>query len=286
MPAIIYFAVPIFIGLLLLEFFWMRWRPRPGQKGYETSDTLASLAMGLGNMAVAAVWKTVALGALFWAYQHRLWDLPLDQPWIWLLVILGDDFCYYWFHRFGHRVRLGWAAHVNHHSSSYYNLSTALRQSWTGPLLKVWFYLPLALCGIHPLMIVTAQAISLLYQFWIHTEVIRKLPAPLEWLLNTPSHHRVHHGSNAQYLDRNYAGIFIVWDRLFGTFAPEQEVVNYGLTKPLESRNPVWIAFHEWVAMLTHVWRARHWKNKLAYLVMPPDWDPKDADEPRLHLQS
>lgn len=286
MPAIIYLAVPIFIALLLLEYVWLRLRPRAGVKGYETSDTWASLAMGLGNMVVAAGWKTVALGALFWVYQHRLWDLPLDQPWIWVLVILGDDFCYYWFHRFGHRVRLGWAAHVNHHSSGYYNLSTALRQSWTGPFLKVWFYLPLAWLGIHPLMIATAQAISLLYQFWIHTEVIRRLPAPVEWLMNTPSHHRVHHGSNPAYLDKNYAGIFIIWDRLFGTFTPETEAVNYGLTKPLESRNPVWIAFHEWVAMLTHVWRARHWKNKLAYLLMPPDWDPQDKDEPQLHLQS
>ncbi len=286
MPSIIYWAVPVFFILLVLEWLWFRRHPDSAAKGYETSDTLASLAMGLGNLVTAALWKTVALGLLFMVYEVRLFTLPVEAWWSWVLLVLGDDFCYYWFHRFGHRVRLGWAAHVNHHSSQFYNLSTALRQSWTGPLLKVWFYLPLAWLGFHPLMIVTAQAISLIYQFWIHTEVIDRLPRPLEWLLNTPSHHRVHHGSNPAYLDRNYAGIFICWDRLFGTFTPETEKVRYGLTTPLESRNPVWIAFHEWVAMLTHARRARHWKNKLGYLLMPPDWDPSDADEPRLHLQS
>ena len=202
------------------------------------------------------------------------------------MVILGDDLCYYWFHRFGHRVRLGWAAHVNHHSSNFYNLSTALRQSWTGPVLKVWFYLPLVLIGFHPLMVVTAQAISLIYQFWIHTEAIGRLPRPIEAVFNTPSHHRVHHGANPQYLDRNYAGIFIIWDRLFGTFTPETEPARYGLTKPLETRNPVKIAFHEWVSMTRHAIRAKRWKNKFLYFLMPPDWDPREPDEPQLHLQS
>ena len=286
MPAIIYWSIPIFIGLLTLEWVWFRLRPDARARGYETRDALASLSMGLGNLVTAAAWKTVAVGLMFLVYEYRLWTVPMDAWWGWALIILGDDFCYYWFHRFGHRVRIGWAAHVNHHSSEYYNLSTALRQSWTGPVLKVWFYLPLALLGFHPIMILTAQAISLLYQFWIHTETIGRLPRPIEAVMNTPSHHRVHHGSNPEYLDRNYAGIFIIWDRLFGTFTPESRPVRYGLTKPLGSYNPIRIAFHEWVSMLTHAWRARHWKNKLLYLIKPPDWDPQESDEPRLHLQS
>ena len=285
MDTIIFWSVPIFIFLLLAELGYSRWQPHNAGKGYELRDTLASLSMGLGNMATSAAFKVVGVGLLFLVYEYRLFSVPLDAWWAWTLMILGDDLVYYWFHRFGHRMRIGWAAHVNHHSSEFYNLSTALRQSWTGPLLKVWFYLPLAWLGFHPLMILTAQAISLLYQFWIHTETIGRLPRPIEWIFNTPSHHRVHHGSNPQYLDRNYGGILIIWDRLFGSFTPESEPVRFGLTKPLNSYNPVWIAFHEWVAMLTHVWRARHWKNKLLYLVKPPDWDPPEADEPELHLQ-
>ncbi len=286
MPEIIYWAVPIFLILLLAEFFWCRRRLRPGIKGYEAADTAASLSMGLGNLVVAGLWKGVALGLLYLVYDWRPWTIPQDALWAWGLLILADDFCYYWFHRFGHRVRLGWAAHVNHHSSAYYNFSTALRQSWTGPLLKVWFYLPLALLGFHPLMVIFAQALSLIYQFWIHTEWLRKLPRPLEWLFNTPSHHRVHHGSNPAYLDCNYGGIFIFWDRLFGSFVAERETACYGLTRPLLSHNPIKIAFHEWQAMLTHVRRARHLKNKFLYLLMPPEWDPPDEDEPRLHLQA
>lgn len=286
MPAIIYWAVPGFVLLLLLELAWCHWRGSEAIKGYATADTFASLAMGLGNLLTAAIWKVVAVAVLFAAYEFRLFEIPVDTWWAWALVIVGDDLCYYWFHRFGHRVRIGWAAHVNHHSSEHYNLSTALRQSWTGPILKVWFFVPLVLIGFHPLLVVTAQALNLLYQFWIHTEAIKRLPTPLEWLFNTPSHHRVHHGSNPQYLDKNYAGIFIVWDRLFGSFEPEIEPVRYGLTKSLGSFNPIKIAFHEWVSMTRHAIRAKRWKNKILYFLMPPDWDPKEPDEPVLHLQS
>ena len=282
MPAIIYWAVPGFVLLLLAEYFYLRRSPASTEKlapkGYETADTFASLSMGLGNMLTAGLWKVVAVGLLFAVYEQRLWSVPTNAWWAWGLMIFADDLVYYCFHRFSHRVRLGWAAHVNHHSSGYYNLSTALRQSWTGPLLKIWFYLPLAWLGFHPLMIVTAQAISLIYQFWIHTEVIERLPRPIEWLMNTPSHHRVHHGRNAMYLDKNYAGIFIIWDRMFGTFVPETQPVEYGLTTPLQSRNPVWIAFHEWIAMLRCAWRAKRWKNKVRYVLMPPDWQaPQDS---------
>ena len=275
MPAIIYWTIPIFLAFIALELAALAWRRRRGleTRGYERTDTAASLAMGVGNLVVTAGWKPVAVGALFLVYEFRLFEIDAKAWWAWALLIVGDDFCYYWFHRFSHRVRAGWAGHVNHHSSTYYNLSTALRQSWTSPLFKVWFYLPLALLGFHPLMIVTAQAISLLYQFWIHTEAIGRL-GPLEWVLNTPSHHRVHHGANAEYVDRNYGGILIVWDRLFGTFEPERAPARYGLRKTFDSRNPFRIAFHEWADLLREARATRRWRDRLLLFAMPPGWRP------------
>jgi sterol desaturase/sphingolipid hydroxylase (fatty acid hydroxylase superfamily) len=272
MSELIAYAVPVFIALLVAEAALFSRQRRPGQVGYETRDTFASLAMGLGNVAVAALAKLPGLALLTAAWRLSPFD-PGTGPLAWVALLVLEDLCYYGFHRAHHEVRLFWAAHVNHHSSRHYNLSTALRQSWTTPLTGPWFWLPLALLGFHPLMILTAQAISLIYQFWIHTEWIDRL-GPLEWVMNTPSHHRVHHGRNVQYLDRNYAGILIVWDRLFGSFEPERERVDYGLTKNLTSFHPVWIAFHEWVAMLRDVWRAPGWRARLATLLEPPGWSP------------
>ncbi len=251
MSSIILYAIPVFIAAILLELFWAR---RRGLAIYETRDSLACLAMGLGNVLVAAAVKTFTFGALMWAYQYRVFSFDAGVWWHWALLIVAEDFCYYWFHRLHHEVRCLWAAHVNHHSSRRFNLAVALRQSWTTPLTGFWFWMPLALLGFHPAMILTAKAISLLYQFWIHTEAIGEL-GPLEWVMNTPSHHRVHHGRNPQYLDRNYGGIFIVWDRLFGTFEPEREKVDYGLVHNIDTYNPVKIAFHEWAAIARDLWR-------------------------------
>ena len=206
-----------------------------------------------------------------WVYQFRVFDLPQDSVWVWVLLIPADDFCYYWYHRAGHEIRLFWAGHVNHHSSPHYNLSTALRQSWTAPLTSWIFWLPLPLLGFDPLLLFVSHSISLLYQYWIHTELIDRM-GPLEWVLNTPSHHRVHHGRNAQYLDRNHGGIFIVWDRLFGTFEAEEERPDYGLTQNLESHNPVVIAFHEWAAMARDVAGAQTWRGRFGYIFGPPGW--------------
>jgi sterol desaturase/sphingolipid hydroxylase (fatty acid hydroxylase superfamily) len=243
-----------------------------GAKGYAKRDTWASLAMGLGNVVIAGLAKGAALGAYFAAYEWRVFE-PGSGVFAWLLLFFCEDFCYYWFHRLHHEVRFLWAAHVNHHSSRYFNLSTALRQSWTTPFTGPLFWVPLALLGFHPLMILTAQAVSLIYQFWIHTEFIGRL-GPLEWVLNTPSHHRVHHGSNLEYLDRNYGGILIVWDRLFGSFEPERAPVDYGLTKNIRSFDPLKIAFHEWIAMFRDVFAARSWRERLGYLLEPPGWSP------------
>jgi sterol desaturase/sphingolipid hydroxylase (fatty acid hydroxylase superfamily) len=269
---LIAWATPVFIALLLLELQLTKRRLPPGAKGYERRDSWASLSMGLGNVVVAALTKSLAVGLYFAAYQLRLFEIGAGAA-AWVLLFFAEDFCYYWFHRFHHEVRFFWAAHVNHHSSRYFNLSTALRQSFTTPLTGPIFWVPLALLGFHPLMILTAQAVSLIYQFWIHTELIGRL-GPLEWVLNTPSHHRVHHGANVEYLDRNYAGILIVWDRLFGSFEPERSPVDYGLTKNIRTFNPFQIAFHEWCAMFRDALRAGSLRDAVFHLLQPPGWSP------------
>ena len=273
MDVLIAFAVPGFIALLALEARYEHRHPERARRGYESRDTAASLVMGLGNVVVAALCKAGAAAVFFVAYQFRLFDIP-NVWWAWLLLIPLEDLCYYWFHRGSHEVRFLWAAHVNHHSSRHFNLSTALRQSWTTPLTGPIFWVPLALIGFHPLMILTAQAISLVYQFWIHTELIGRLPSRFEWWMNTPSHPRVHHGSNVEYLDRNYAGIFMLWDRLFGSFEPEGEPVDYGLTRNIQTFNPLTIAFHDWAGMFRSMRGARTWRNALGYALRPPGWSP------------
>lgn len=254
MSQIIYFSIPVFLLLISAELLYAR---ISRQQLYEWRDSLACLAMGLGNVIISAGWKALVWGVVFfWLYQYRVFDIPMTAWWAWALILLLEDFCYYWFHRAHHEVRFMWAGHVNHHSSEHLNLAVALRQSWTTPITGMLFWAPLALLGFHPLMILTQQAISLLYQFWIHTQGVKRL-GPLEWVMNTPSHHRVHHGSNPQYLDKNYAGIFIIWDRLFGSFEPEREPVKYGLTKNIETFNPLKIAFHEWIAIGRDMRKAR-----------------------------
>lgn len=265
---IIVWAIPWFFATMILEAaLYRREGATDNRHGYAGKDSACSLAMGIGNVILGAVFKFWSLGVVVWAYQYRLFDVP-HVWWAWLLLILFEDHCYYWFHRAHHEVRLFWAAHVNHHSSRHYNLSTALRQSWTTPLTGPLFWTPLAFIGFSPMMIAIAQVVSLLYQYWIHTELIGRLGV-LEWVLNTPSHHRVHHGRNPQYLDTNYGGILIVWDRLYGTFEAEEEAVDFGLTTNLDSYNPLWVAFHEWVAMGRDVVRAP-WRDKLAMVFRSP----------------
>jgi sterol desaturase/sphingolipid hydroxylase (fatty acid hydroxylase superfamily) len=276
---VIYVAIPVFLITMLIEWLWSR--PRVGAagpaggviKGYARPDTLASLAMGVGNVLITAVTKLGMLALLTVVYEHRLFTLP-DVWWTWVVLLFAEDLCYYAFHRTSHEVRLFWAAHVNHHSSQHYNLSTALRQSWTTPFTAPWFWLPLPLFGFAPWMVLLQQAVSLLYQYWIHTEAIDRLPRPIEWIFNTPSHHRVHHGANPEYLDRNHGGILIIWDRLFGTFEPERAPVRFGLTTNLGSHHPVHIAFHEWRSMLADAWRAGSLAHALGFLFRPPGWHP------------
>ena len=231
MAEVLYYAIPFFVLLLVLEYLSFRQvhDEHADLVGYEARDTRTSLTMGLGNVAINFVWKFAVLALYIAIYE--LTPLRLDPAdwWVWVLLFFADDLSYYWFHRVSHESRVFWASHVVHHSSQHYNLSTALRQTWV-PMTYLPFWLWLPAIGFEPWMVLLAQSWSLIYQFWIHTERIRKLPRPLEAVLNTPSHHRVHHGVNDQYLDRNYGGILIIWDKLFGTYEPEGERVRYGLT--------------------------------------------------------
>jgi sterol desaturase/sphingolipid hydroxylase (fatty acid hydroxylase superfamily) len=263
-------AIPAFLGLLALEFALAR---ASGREIQEKRDTATSLSLGVGSLFANAAWKTASAGLYFGAHEHALLDLG-DGPWAFAAALVAVDFAYYWFHRLHHEVRVLWASHVPHHSSQRYNLATALRQSWT-PFTGLPFYLPLAFF-FSPVQIATAYGINLLYQFWIHTELIDRL-GPFERVFNTPSHHRVHHGANVEYLDRNYGGILIVWDRWFGTFEPERAPVRYGLTKNITSANPVYAAFHEFVAVLRDALRARSPKEALGFLLQPPGWRPHGA---------
>jgi sterol desaturase/sphingolipid hydroxylase (fatty acid hydroxylase superfamily) len=276
--AILLLAIPGFVALLLLELAVLRAGQAQERRllGYDRADTRTSLAMGTGSLVVNGAWRlaeVVILGA-----AAALSPLDLGHGWVaWLVAVVGIDLCYYWDHRAGHQIRLLWASHVVHHSSERYNLSTALRQTWTGEY-TVLFFLPVALLGVPVELVLASWSINLLYQFWIHTEAIDKLWAPLEWVLNTPSHHRVHHGTQPQYLDRNYGGILIVWDRLFGSFEPEGERVRYGLTTNIATHNPLRVATHEYVALWRDLRTAGSWRDRTGYLLRGPGWAP--AAEP------
>lgn len=268
------YAIPGFVLLVLAEMLWA-WKRRP--EAYEPRDTLTSLAFGLGSTVAGLLLGGFALFVFLAAYEYRLFEIGPEWWtvwWAWIACFVLDDLAYYWIHRAGHRVRWFWASHVNHHSSQHYNLSTALRQTWTGAFtLGFAFKLPLVLLGFHPVMIAVVGGFNLIYQFWIHTEAIGKMPRWFEAVMNTPSHHRVHHATNPRYLDRNYAGVFIVWDKLFGTFEPERddETIRYGIVRQLGSFNLLHAVFHEWIGMLADIWRAP-WRHKLSYLLREPGW--------------
>ncbi len=275
LPDPVDYAVPFFVILILLEMFWAR---RKAPHAYEPKDTLNSLLFGFGSSVAGVLFGAAILSAFTWVYGFHLFSIPFAW-WAWPLCFVLDDLAYYAFHRSAHRVRWFWAAHVNHHSSQHYNLSTALRQTWTGFFaMSFMFRLPLVLIGFHPAMLLFCGAINLIYQFWIHTEAIGRMPRWFEAVMNTPSHHRVHHGVNPRYLDRNYAGVFIIWDRLFGTFAPEEdsEPVRYGIVHQLGNFNLAWGVFHEWVGIVQDVWRAP-WAAKFGYMWRPPGWTHDDS---------
>ena len=268
-PNLIHYAIPFFVITVILEIVLTI---KIKMDEYEFKDAGTSIAMGLGNVVVGLFTKGMILGIFLFLYQYRFFTFPFAW-WSWILLFFADDFCYYWFHRISHENRLFWASHVVHHSSKKYNLSTALRQTWTGSFYSFIFWIPLVLLGFHPVMILVQMSISLIYQYWIHTELITKLPKWFEAVFNTPSHHRVHHATNPQYLDRNHAGILIIWDKLFGTFEPEKEKPIYGLVKNIETYNPVKVAFIEWYNMFKDFKNSKtSFSNKLKYFFKPPGW--------------
>ena len=264
-------ATPFFVIAVVLEI--VLGKLGRAKAAYEPRDTAASLVMGLGSTLAGLLIGGGVAAATLYVYQHRLFDIPMTAIWAWVAIFLLEDMTDYWFHRLSHERRFWWAAHVNHHSSQHYNLSTALRQTWTGGVAGTWaLWLPLAFLGFPPAMIAIQKGISLVYQFWIHTETIGKMPRWFEAVFNTPSHHRVHHARNPRYLDRNYAGILIVWDKLFGTFQPEldEEACRYGIVKNLSDFSIMRVAFHEWAAIAMDL--ARHPRHALGYLFGPPGW--------------
>jgi sterol desaturase/sphingolipid hydroxylase (fatty acid hydroxylase superfamily) len=243
------------------------------KRGYAWRESLASLGIGVGHAFSNSLTAVLTIGLFELVWNHRLWTIPLNQIWSFILLFLGLEFCYYWHHRAAHQVRWLWATHAVHHSAEHLNLSAAYRLGWTGWLSgNFLFFLPLCWLGFHPIAVAIGMALNLFYQFWIHTELIPKL-GPLEWILNTPSHHRVHHASNSAYIDRNYGGVLILFDRLFGTLVVEQssDPPVYGLTCPIRSYNPLKIVFGEWQRLFRALYKAKTWGQRWQVAFGPPN---------------
>ena len=275
----ILFAIPVFFLLIGVELVLTRVLERDS---YRLNDSVGDLACGVLQQLGGVFLRTVLFAGYAFLYAgYRLFEIPMNAAWAWAFCFLGNDFLYYWFHRFSHEVNAGWAAHVVHHQSEEYNLTVALRQGAFQPAVSWVFYLPLAVVGFPPAMFLAVSAFDTLYQFWIHTRLIGRL-GPLEWGLNTPSHHRVHHARNPRYIDRNHGGTLIVWDRLFGTFAKERDEPVYGITKPLASFNPLWANLQYWAELWDVARRARRPIDRLRVLWMRPGWRPADLGGPLL----
>lgn len=280
------FAIPFFLLLLTIEWTAARKLERlaeteqPASGAYHTRDAWASISMGLMSVATMGAWKFGALlgYAALYAYVAP-WHLSPMKWYTWVIAIVGVDVLFYAYHRIAHRVRLIWATHQAHHSSRYFNFATALRQKWNNSG-EIIMWIPLPLLGIPPWIVFTSFSISLIYQFWIHTERIDRLPRAFEFVFNTPSHHRVHHGMDPEYLDKNYGGILIIWDRLFGTFQPELFRPHYGLTKPVTTFNIWKLQTHEYAAIARDVRSARRWRDRLGYIFGPPGWQPTTSARP------
>jgi len=271
-------SIPVFFALIGLELALdRRERRREGRAVYRANDSINDLACGTLQQLVGLFAKTLLFAGYVVVFEKvAVWSLDPGRWSHWLVAFLGVDFCYYWFHRASHEVNFLWAAHIVHHQSEEYNLSVALRQSAIQQFFSMPFYWPLAALGVPPLMYLACDAADTLYQFWIHTRKIGRLGF-LESFLNTPSHHRVHHGSNEKYIDRNHAGTLIVWDKLFGTFQREEEEPAYGVTRPLASWNPLWANVHYYVELVSVARRARRWRDKIRIFFAPPGWRPADV---------
>jgi alkylglycerol monooxygenase len=273
---IIVLATPVFFALMALEFLVGRARGHPT---YRLHDMLSSIGLGMLSQLAGLFTRLMNIGLYTLVFEHLAWfDWPASSPWVWIGGLLLYDLCYYWLHRAGHRVGVLWAAHVVHHQSEDYNLSTALRQTGSGWLFGWLFYLPMAVLGVPPLVFATVALVDLLYQFWVHTEQIGSLGWFDRWFCS-PSNHRVHHAVNDRYVDKNYGGILILWDRLFGSFEAEDpaEPPVYGTRAPLRSFNPLWANLAVYADLARDAWQARAWSDKLKVWWAPPGWRPADV---------
>ena len=266
---------PLFLLTVAVE--WWHWRRHDRHAGtpvYNLRDSMDSLNLGGVYTFLEVAW--VAAGvvpAMAWVYGHRLATIELT-PWSFAALYLGVEFCYYWFHRASHRIRWFWCAHVVHHGSEFMNFTTAMRQSWLYGFAGNWlFYVPMVWLGYEPHWVLLALSINLGYQFFVHTQWVGKLHPAFEFVFNTPSHHRAHHGRNPRYIDKNYGGTLIVFDRLFGTFVEETEAVDYGLVRQVRSHNPLWLTVHEWAHMLRDMLRPGPLSQRLKHLWAPPEWE-------------
>lgn len=273
-------AIPIFALLIALETFAII---RENRELFDRKDTWNNIFIGFMSVAFGTLFALVTTQVYFWIGAITPVRMPMNAWWAWVLLLFVDDFAYYWFHRASHEIRFFWNFHVVHHSSNQYNLSVAVRQSWFSGVAHWVFYIPVAFLGFPFWAFVTMHGLNLIYQFWIHTKFIGKL-GWLEYFLNTPSHHRVHHGVNDQYLDKNYAGVFIIWDRLFGTFVEETEEVRYGIITPLTSYNPLWVNSHAWFEMLDKMKTKKTLLGKLRCVFASPDMD--FLEETKFKLES
>ena len=284
------YAAPFFILTIFIELGALKWLDHDDNvTGYALKDARTSISMGVGSLFFLTIFKVATFFGYIAIFTYLApWHLPTDTWWYWVLVTLGLDLGYYWHHRFSHRVRIGWAGHQAHHSSEYMNYGTALRQKWN-PWFEFFFWLPLPLLGFSPWTLYVAFGVNLIFQFFVHTEMIDKMWRPIELIFNTPSHHRVHHGSDQEYLDKNYAGILIIWDRLFGTFAAERHRPTYGLTYKVNTYNLLKLQYGDYVQMARDVRSAKRFRDKLGYIFGPPGWAPehrvggKDAERQLAH---
>jgi len=273
------FVIPIFLVAMVVEVIWAQYTRR---EIYHAADTATSLVMLVISAVVQIAGKLLVVPVMIYFHEiSPLRDVVVRQAWAWLLLFFLDDLTYYVFHRMNHEIRFMWAGHVNHHSSEDLHYGTALRQGVGEEAYKFAFWLWLPLLGFDPAMVLLMAACNLTYQFWTHTEAVRRLPRWYEAVFNTPSHHRVHHGSNVRYLDRNHAGVLILWDKLFGTFSSEldEEPVVYGLTENLGTANPVTVLTHGYTDLLRDMRRADAWADRLRYLLMPPGWSHDGPDK-------
>ncbi|MBL8242727.1 MAG: sterol desaturase family protein, partial [Rhodanobacteraceae bacterium] len=278
----IVYAIPVFFALMALE--WAVAHAR-GQRAFRLGDTINSVGLGAISQISGLYARLLGFGVYVAAYEAlALWQLPADAWWVWALGLLFYDFMYYWHHRLGHEMGVLWAAHVVHHQSEDYNLGTALRQTSSGFLLGWVFYLPLAVAGIPPLVFGAVALIDLLYQYWIHTEQVGRL-GWFDRVFASPSNHRVHHAVNDRYVDKNYGGILILWDRMFGTFEDERadDKPVYGTRKPLHSFDPLWANLEVYAALARMSWRTRNWADKLRVWIKPPGWQPPDLAHSEPH---